>query len=66
MVAKTLLNSVNEVGKRAGWIAGDAGLLTSLTDSGRQSFIDQAIQVINEGIAELYTTRCRTSRAKAL
>lgn len=55
MAFKTLLNAVNEVGKRAAWIAGDAGLLTSLTDSGRQSFIDQTIQVVNEGISELYT-----------
>jgi len=55
-MAKTLLQSVNEVGKRAGWIAGDAGALSSLTDTGRQSFIDQTVQVINEGISELYTT----------
>ena len=54
-MAKTLLNAVNAVGQRAAWIAGDAGLLTSLTDSGRQSFIDQTVQVINEGISELYT-----------
>lgn len=54
-MAKTLLNAVNEVGKRAAWIAGDAGLLTSLTDSGRQSFIDQTVQIVNEGISELYT-----------
>jgi hypothetical protein len=56
MANKTLLQSVNEVGKRASWIAGDAGALASLTDTGRQLFIDQTVQVINEGISELYTT----------
>ena len=54
-MAQTLLNSVNEVLKRTGVIAGDSGLLTTLTDSGRQVAIDTAIQVINEGIDELYT-----------
>jgi len=54
-VAKTLLNSVNEILKRAGFIAGDSGLLTTLTDSARQPAIDQAIQVVNEGIEELYS-----------
>lgn len=54
-MAKTLLNCVNEVLKRSGFIAGDAGLLTSLTDSARQPAIDQAIQVVNEGIEELYS-----------
>jgi hypothetical protein len=37
-------------------IAGDAGALVSLTDSARQRPIDIAVQVINEGIDELYTT----------
>lgn len=54
-MAKSLLNSVNEILKRAGYIAGDAGLLTTLTDSARQVAIDQAIQVVNEGIDELYS-----------
>ena len=54
-MAKTLLNCVNEILKRAGYIAGDSGLLTTLTDSARQPAIDQAIQVINEGIDELYS-----------
>lgn len=53
-MAKTLLNSVNEILKRTSFIAGDAGTLTSLTDSARQVAIDQAVQVINEGIQELY------------
>jgi hypothetical protein len=55
-VAKTLLNCTNEILKEVGVIAGDAGLLTSLTDSARQVNIDRAIQVVNEGIDELYTT----------
>lgn len=55
-MAKTLLNCVNEILKRTSIIAGDAGALTTLTDSARQVSIDQAVQVINEGIEELYTT----------
>ncbi len=54
-MAKTLLNAVNEVLKRANEIAGDAGLLTTLTDSARQHPIDICIQVVNEGIVRLYT-----------
>ena len=54
MANKTLLNATNEILKRVGIIAGDAGLLTSLTDSARQKSIDTAIQVTNEGIADLY------------
>lgn len=55
-MAKTLLDSVNEVMRRTGIIAGDSGVLTSLTDSPRQVFIDQARQVINEGVDELYSS----------
>lgn len=53
---KTLLQSCNEVLKRAGIIAGDAGALTTLTDSARQVAIDRAVQIINEGIDDLYAT----------
>lgn len=56
MANKSLLNAVNEILKRTGIIAGDAGLLVSLTDSPRQVDIDQAVQVVNEGIDELYST----------
>lgn len=56
MANKTLLNGVNEVLKRVGVVAGDAGALVSLTDSPRQRAIDMAVQVINEGIDHLYTT----------
>lgn len=55
-MAKTLLDATNEILKKVGVIAGDAGLLTTLTDSARQVSVDLAIQVVNEGIDELYTT----------
>lgn len=55
-MAKTLLNAVNEIFKRVQYTAGDAGALTSLTDSARQVAIDMAVQVVNEGIDELYST----------
>lgn len=54
-MAKTLLQAVNDILKRASIIAGDSGALTSLTDSARQVDIDQAVQVINEGIDYLYS-----------
>lgn len=54
-MAKTLLQAVNEVLKRVGIIHGDSGLLTNLTSTARQRSIDIAVQVINEGIDELYT-----------
>lgn len=53
---KTLLNCVNEILTRTRIITGDAGELTSLTDSPRQPAIDIAVQVVNEGIDDLYTT----------
>lgn len=55
-MAKTLLDAVNAILKRAAIIAGDANELSSLTDSARQSAIDVAVQVINEGIDDLYST----------
>ena len=55
-MAKTLLNGCNEVLKRASLIQGDSGVLTTLTDSGRQIFIDTAVQVWNEAIEDLYET----------
>jgi len=54
MANKTLLNCVNELLKRAGLVSGDADLLTTLTDGARQRAIDTAIQVVNEGIIDLY------------
>jgi hypothetical protein len=55
MANKTLLNAVNEILKRVSVIAGDANALTSLTDSARQVDIDQAVQVVNEAVDELYS-----------
>jgi hypothetical protein len=52
----TLLDAINEVFKRTNNIQGDAAALTTLTDSARQHPIDMAIQVINEGIDELYSS----------
>jgi len=54
-MAKTLLNGVNEVLKKVDIIEGDTGLLTSLTDSARQGFIDTAVQSLNEIVDELYS-----------
>ncbi len=56
MANKQLLDCVNEILKRVNIIAGNAGLLTTLTNSALQHNIDVAIQVVNEGIDELYTT----------
>lgn len=46
---------MNGIFRRVGLIAGDAAELTSLTDSARQVSVDVAVQVINEGIEELFT-----------
>lgn len=54
-MAKTLLDGVNEVLKRVGLIQGDSGLLTTLTDSPRQTYIDLAVQLWNEAVEQLYT-----------
>lgn len=51
----TLLNGVNEVLKRNGLIQGDSGLLTTLSDSPRQVYIDLAVQLWNEVVEHLYT-----------
>lgn len=52
---KTLLDGVNEVLKRVNVIAGDANALSDLVDSSRQHTIDISVQVINEGMDELYS-----------
>jgi len=53
-MAKTVLDAVNETLKRVGMISGDAGELTTLTDSGRQHSIDVTVQIWNELINDLY------------
>ncbi len=56
MANHTFLDAVNELLIRVNEIAGDAGRLTTFTDSARQHIIDVAKQVINEGVDELYST----------
>jgi hypothetical protein len=56
-MAHTLLDCVNETLKRVNVIAGNAALLSSLTNSPLQHNIDVAVQVINEGIDELFTSQ---------
>ena len=54
-MAKTLLDATNETMKKLSLIKGDSGVLTSLTDTARQTWIDQIVQNVNEGIDELYS-----------
>jgi len=54
-MAKTLLNGVNDVLRRVNILAGDTGVLTSLTDSARQPYIDTATQLWNEAIANVFS-----------
>lgn len=53
-MAKTLLQAVNVLLRRVGEITGDAGVLTSLTDSPRQKHIDRAVQIFNETVVMMY------------
>lgn len=53
-MSTTLLTGVNDLLKRVGEISGDAGALSSLTDSARQKHIDRAVQFYNEAIIQLY------------
>lgn len=53
-MAKTLLNGVNDVLKRLGYIKGNSGELASLTDSQRQVIIDLVIQSWNELLIDVY------------
>lgn len=55
----SLLNGVNEVMKRAKLIQGDSGELATLTDSPRQVWIDQIVQIWNEVMEELYSVSDR-------
>lgn len=51
---KTLLDGVNEVLKKVAVIS-ETNLLTGLTDSGKQSFIDLAIQSWGESVDQIYS-----------
>ena len=42
--------------KKVQLINGETGLLTSLTDTARQAWIDQIVQYVNEGNDELYSS----------
>lgn len=55
-MAKTLLEGVNDVLKRVRIIRGQVGELSTLTDSGRQGWIDLATQAWNESVEQLYET----------
>lgn len=54
-MAKTLLQGVNEVLKRVQVIHGTSGDLTSLDNSGRQTFIDTAVQAWNEMVEQIFS-----------
>lgn len=54
-MAKTLIDGVNEVLKKVDVLDSDSGVLADLTDSGKQTFIDTAVQVLNEVVDELYS-----------
>lgn len=51
---KTLLDGVNDVLKKVGFVAGDSGELTTLTDSARQIEIDICVANWNTAIEELF------------
>lgn len=53
-MAQTLLQLTNEVFRKAGYITGESGELTSLTDPARQVSIDIVKRNANTGLAELY------------
>lgn len=53
-MAKTLLDGTNDLLIKVGALNSDSGLLTSLTDSARQTPIDVAVQSINEALDEVY------------
>jgi len=53
-MAKTLLQGVNQVLQKMGQVS-STNALSSLTDSGKQLFIDQCVQAINETLIDVYT-----------
>lgn len=54
-MSKSLITLVNDVLRNAGFITGESGELTSLTDTARQVEIDIAKKVINTCISEVYS-----------
>lgn len=65
MANKTLLDCVNDTLRRVKIIAGDNAVLTTLTQSGKQIFIDLAVQVWTEEIEQLYSS-CEMSMPNEL
>lgn len=63
-MSHTLLDAVNETLKRANVIV-TGTLFTGLTDSAQQHTIDVAVQVINEGIDDLYSGRLMMPKEQA-
>lgn len=61
MSSITLLQAVNRVGRRVGFIIGDAGELSSFTDTGRQQDIDACLDAINDVIDQIYIV-CNMAR----
>lgn len=55
-MAYTALQAVNALFKRTGVVAGDAGAITSFTDTTKQREIDVALQAWNEVIDEAYSS----------
>ena len=55
MPNKSLLDGINEVLVKVDILEGDTGRLTTISDSARQTFIDTAIQSLNEVVDELYS-----------
>ena len=53
-MARTLLNGVNSVLIQLGYIKGNSGELTSLTNSQRQTSIDQVVQAWNRLLVEVF------------
>lgn len=53
-MAKTLLEMTNEVLRKVGFITGESGALTTLTDSARQVEIDIVKRNLNTAISEMY------------
>lgn len=52
---KALLDGVNQVLTKVGVLDSNSGLLANLVNSGKQTFIDLAVQVLNETVDEIYS-----------
>lgn len=59
----TLLELVNKVLKRISLVKGEAGELTSLTDSARQIEVDIIVQAVNEVLTDFYNITITPQKA---